>query len=211
MAYNIPLSNSTVATSPLPQPDPGSDMLASLNALAIDISTNLGMRIATAAPVGGVSSAATTIAQVLLSQNLPSLQALLSPRTTPSVAFGLTSIVTGSAVAGPQLRIRAGGTYGAATTVKKISIVVGSTSFVIATAAAATTSWYGEMQFRKTGASSQQWNGFGSSSGNTFNSLSFGSASEPENGACTVAIIGTSTNGAAGDINAAFLDIEWLP
>lgn len=196
--YNIPLAGSTVATSPLPQPVPGADMLASFNALAADINTNIGGRVASL--TASTNSVTSTGALVVASLPIANLGAVLAPR--------------GTAASGAGIRCTAWGTYGATTTPKSISLVFGATSLVLGTTGTTTTAgmgWYGSIDIRRTAASSQfEW-GVGSSSSPGPTAQLFAAASESEAAAATFAVVGTSTAAVAGDIVVKGMEIFWLP
>lgn len=198
--YNIPLPGATQATSPIQQPNSGADVIAAvIPQLINDINTNIGGRIASM--VASTNSVTSTGALVVASLPIALLSAVLAPRNT--------------AASGAGLRLTAWGTYGATTTPKSVSLVFNATSLVLGTTGTTTVAggvaWWGQMDVRRTAASSQALFGIGSSSSPAPTANVLSSASEAESAAATFAIIGTSTAAAAGDIVVKGMEIFWLP
>lgn len=197
--YNIPLAGSTVATGPIVQPAPAADMIAQLNGLANDINTNIGGRFASM--VASTNSVTSTGALAIATINTAvPLGNLLAPRSTGASGAGIRCI--------------AWGTYGATTTPKAVSLVFGATSLVLGTTGTTTVAgmgWWGQIDVRRTAASSQVEYGYGSSSGPAPTAQLFAAASESESAAATFAVVGTSTAAVAGDIVVKGMEIFWLP
>jgi hypothetical protein len=198
--YNIPLPGATQATSPIQQPNSGADIIAAMiPQLVQDINANIGGRIATL--TAAATSAATTGAQAIATLPIALLSSVLAPR--------------GTAASGAGLRLVAWGGYGATTTIKSVSLVFNATSLALGATGSTTvtgTSWWGQMDIRRSAASSQNIFGYGSSTAPAGPNASFvGTASESEAAAATFAIIGTSTAGVAADITVKGMEIFWLP
>ncbi len=198
--YSVPLPGATAVASPLLAPAPAADMIAAVNVLANDVSTNVGGRLYTIA--AAQSAVTTTSAQVEAKISLaPTLGAFLSPRGTAGGNSGI--------------RIRAGGTYGATTTPKSVSLVIGTTSIALGptgTTTVANMGWYAELEVRKNATSSQVVQGWGSPSMPSAPTAFFsGTTSMDETAAATVAVIGTTTAGLATDIVVSLFEVQWLP